>query len=625
MTVETLLIGVVALLLVAVCTQFAPKVGVASPPVLLGLGIGIGFLPIVSAIEVPPAIVLEVVLPPLLFSAATAMPVMDFRRELISVAGLAVGLVVLSAVVVGFVVHAVVPAVSWPWAIALGAVLSPTDAVAIAIARRLGVSHRIITILEGEGLFNDATALVLLSSAVAAGLATNADALRPGSLAIGLAVALTVAVVIDLVVGELMTRLCSRIDDPSANTVISFTVPFLAAIPAEHLGGSGLVAAVVAGLVTSVRAPTLVPPANRRTAQQNWHTIELILEGGVFLAMGLQAYGIVQQVTQTGGGLRRAAVLAVIAATLTVVLRAAFVAPLLAWLHRLRIHSTARHQRTAERISSFEDRLAHASDIDPEVLSARDLTREDWGRALARWRQRLDRYQRRHQRTGYDLAYFVNEPLGPREGAVIVWAGMRGAVTLAAAQTLPLETPQRPFLLLVALLVAAGSLVIQGLTLPLLVRLVRPLMASPGTDAEERRRVIALLGSAVKQTALAQALAQRDQAATNGLSEAGELTRSFSTVGRTLVSLNTSSAEPSQPADEVPVPAQTPDTRQPVTTTTEPNLEPLTQQQVRDLAVEAIRAQRRALLEARDEGVFSSATLSYVLERLDAEEIMLTH
>ncbi len=137
--------------------------------------------------------------------------------------------------------------------------------------------------------------------------------------------------------------------------------------------------------------------------------------------------------------------------------------------------------------------------------------------------------------------------------------------------------------------------------------------------------MIALLGSAVKQTALAQALAQRDQAATNGLSEAGELTRSFSTVGRTLVSLNTSSAEPSQTADEVPVPAQTPDTRQPVTTTTEPNLEPLTQQQVRDLAVEAIRAQRRALLEARDEGVFSSATLSYVLERLDAEEIMLTH
>ena len=157
-----LLIAVLGLLIIAACNQLAPKVGVASPLVLLAVGVLVGFLPWVGAVEVDPEVILEVVLPPLLFGAAVAMPVMDFRRELRSVAGLAIGLVVVSALV---------PAVSLAWAIALGAVLSPTDAVAVSIARGAGVNHRIITILEGEGLFNDATALVLLSAAVSAGQA----------------------------------------------------------------------------------------------------------------------------------------------------------------------------------------------------------------------------------------------------------------------------------------------------------------------------------------------------------------------------------------------------------------------------------------------------------------------
>ncbi len=147
-TVTPLLIAVVGLLVIAACHQLAPKAGVASPLILLALGIGTGFLPWVDAIEVDPDLILQVVLPPLLLAAAVSMPVMDFRRELRSVSVLAIGLVVISAVVLGAVVHLLVPAVPLPWAIALGAVLSPTDAVAVAIARRSGVSHRVITVLE---------------------------------------------------------------------------------------------------------------------------------------------------------------------------------------------------------------------------------------------------------------------------------------------------------------------------------------------------------------------------------------------------------------------------------------------------------------------------------------------
>ena len=146
------------MLIIVACQFVAPKVRVAAPLILLVVGLVIGFLPQVGAIEIEPNIILEMVLPPLLFSAAVRMPTMDFRREMQAVAMLAIPLVFLSAFAVGFVINWLVPAISLPWGVALGAVLSPTDAVAISIAKRSGVSHRIITVLEGEGLFNDAHA-----------------------------------------------------------------------------------------------------------------------------------------------------------------------------------------------------------------------------------------------------------------------------------------------------------------------------------------------------------------------------------------------------------------------------------------------------------------------------------
>jgi NhaP-type Na+/H+ or K+/H+ antiporter len=156
-------LGVVAIVAV---NSLAPRVGVAAPLVLVLLGVGVSFLPFVPAIEVEPEWILGVVLPPLLYSSAVSMPTMDFRRDFRIISTLSVVLVVVSAVVVGFVVSWLVPDVGLAAGIALGAIVSPTDAVATSIVRRAGVSPRIVTVLEGESMLNDASALVVLRAAI---------------------------------------------------------------------------------------------------------------------------------------------------------------------------------------------------------------------------------------------------------------------------------------------------------------------------------------------------------------------------------------------------------------------------------------------------------------------------
>ena len=641
-------------MLIIVATQFiAPKVGVASPLILLGVGLAIGFLPQVGAIEIAPHIILEIILPPLLFSAAVRMPTMDFRREMHAVAMLAIPLVFLSAFAVGFVINWMVPAISLPWGVALGAVLSPTDAVAVSIAKRSGVSHRIITVLEGEGLFNDATSLVLLSAAMNAGLAADNNALNPGLLIGRVALALGIAAVIGWIIGEVGVRVRALLKEPSTDTVFSFAMPFLASLPAEHLGGSGLVAAVVAGLVVSRRRAALISASNRRFSQQNWETLTLVLESAIFLTMGLQAFGIVEETSEFVGGLTFAAVLAVSLGTLIMVIRAVFIALMLTWLDHRRTHRQRRFEVETSRIERFEKRMNIACEVDADMLQARDLSPEQWGKALNRLRRRLQQRERRNAKRGSDLDYFANEPLGPREGSVIVWAGMRGAITLAAAQTISTHAPMRALLLMIALFIAAGALIIQGLTLPALIRIVKPKMASGDISEEEREKLLKVMASALVDTALAQAIHEVDG---RTLLSAG-VSRTLSRIGHAVPSDDTAErARTAQAADRVLSDIlQDASTRNGATRdalcpncddeslpetnnaedfsddeghgTVEMSEEEVersfTRDQIRELALEAIHAQRDALLQARDEGIFSSAALEGALARLDNEEILL--
>ncbi len=157
MSVEMMLAVVVAVVVIVVANVIARKVGVAGPLLLVGIGVVIGFLPIVPALSVPPELILVGVLPPLLYSAAVSAPAIEFRRDSTAIGGMAVLLVIVSAVLLGLFFAWAIPDLGLALGIALGAILSPTDAVATSIIKKLGVPRRVLTVLEGESLLNDAT------------------------------------------------------------------------------------------------------------------------------------------------------------------------------------------------------------------------------------------------------------------------------------------------------------------------------------------------------------------------------------------------------------------------------------------------------------------------------------
>jgi NhaP-type Na+/H+ or K+/H+ antiporter len=542
---ELLVVGVLGLLVIAAATALAPRFNIAAPLLLVVLGIAISFLPFVPAIEVEPEIVLAGILPPLLYSASVSLPSMDFRREFGAIGGLSVALVVLSSLILGVVFAALIPGLGLAWGIALGAIVSPTDAVATSIVKRLGVSGRIVALLEGESLLNDATALVLLRSAIAGAAASVSLPAVLGSFVF----AVVVAVVIGYAVGRLNLWVRARISDATVNTVISFTVPFLASIPAELLGASGLVAAVAAGLVTGRRGPRVLSPQHRLSDVQVWRAIELILEGAVFLLMGLQLYGFVEAAQEDDSGLIRALGLAALGLLLALVVRTAYVAPLLVGLHR----RAKRGARVKQRVQDLHEQLS-----DPETAKT---TVEQFGRGRRRRVTRADaeRMSTRVRRLLGDIDYFLAAPLGWREGTVVVWAGMRGAITVAAAQTLPADAPNRSLLLLIAFGVAAASLLLQGGTLAAVVGWVRPAVPDLSSSDDERGRLMALLEGAARDAA----------------------------------------------AEIVPVDGK------------------MTGATGKQAQLAVIAAQRQALLDARDDGAFSGDLLQSALTNLDADQITL--
>ena len=451
---------VIALVVIAASTIVGPRLGIASPLVLVAVGVAASFLPMFADIEIDAELILAGVLPPLLYSAAVSMPTMNFRREFGAIGGLSVLLVVASSLVLGVFFMLVIPGLGFAWGVALGAIVSPTDAVATSIVKGTSVSKRVVAILDGESLLNDATALVLLRTAIVATAATFSFWGAVGTFAYSVAI----AVAIGLIVGLLNLVVRKRVTDPTVNTVISFTVPFLAAIPAEALGASGLVAAVVAGLLTGVRAPRDLSPQNRLSDSQNWHTVELVLEGAVFLTMGLQIKSIVTNVENDHAGVGIALLIAVGALVITVLVRAAYIAPLLAVLARRAHYNEKLHDRLTGMHEKMTSREGKQQTI--EETNARP------GRKISE--RDLDRFAVRITRGLADVKYFLREPLGWREGTAVVWAGMRGAVTVAAAQTLPSDTPQRSLLVLIAFAVAVLSLAIQGGTIGPLLKLIGP-------------------------------------------------------------------------------------------------------------------------------------------------------
>ncbi len=536
---ELILVAVLVVLIIAAAAVTAPRIGTASPLVLLALGLVISLLPFTPEYVIDPEVILAGLLPPLLYSAAVNMPTMDFRRDFRAISGMSVLLVIISALGLGWVFMQLIDGLDYPLAVALGAIVSPTDAVATSIVKRLGVSPRVVTVLEGESLLNDATALVLLRSAVAA----TAAGLSFADIALDFVWAVVGAVVIGWLVGEVIVRVRSRIRDVAVSTAISFTVPFLAFIPAEHLEASGLVAAVTAGLVMGRGQAHFLGPQQRLSDHQNWRTIELLLEGLVFLIMGLEVSALIRDVEDAHGGVAHALLYAVVALMVAMVIRAVYVA-LIVLMERRRLRK-APHMR--EVIDEWSAKVEHSE------------------------HPRADRLRTRLRRASADVDYYDASRFGRRQGIVLVWAGLRGAVTLAAAQTLPTGTENRSLLILVAFFVALLSLVVQGGTLGWLVRILG-IAGREDQDRQEWERLNARMAEAAQEVLARAELPEHWR-------ELRERLQQGSSEDSTDVEL------------------------------------------VQDLKLRIIAAQRETLLAERADGTFASETLTRKLAQLDADQI----
>jgi len=575
---ELLIVMVVALVVIAGATLVGPRLGVASPLVLVAIGVVASLVvPAFSSVEIGPELILLGILPPLLYSAAVSLPTMNFRREFGAISGLSVALVVGTSLILGLFFTLVIPGLGFAWGVALGAIISPTDAVAASIVKQAPVSKRVVAMLDGESLLNDATALTLLRAAI---VATAASFSFWGVVA-SFTYSVVAALLIGGAVGWLNLEVRKRITDPTVNTALSFTVPFVAAIPAELVGASGLVAAVVAGLVTGVRAARVLSPQNRVSDSQNWRMIELVLEGGIFLLMGLQISSILTDVENDDAGIKAALLIAVGALAITVVVRVAFVAPLLAVLS----HRSRRHAKMKPRMQVIQDRLTTPQEIldAPEHPSGLTPTKS------ARYVERVTSLV---TRSLADIDYFLHEPLGWREGTTVVWAGMRGAITVAAAQSLPIDTPLRSTLVLIAYAVAALSLLVQGGTIGALVRRIAPKvdqLAEEERATAERMRLFALLK--------ASAATVPTPAVVGDEVEIGAVD------GNQLDGGDHAAADGDADDDYAPRRAR------------------FEADKRHRLAV--IGAQRTALLDARDNGIFDADVLENALDNLDATQITL--
>ncbi len=517
MSAMSVALTVVALVAVGTAVSvLARRVNVPAPLLLVAIGIGASYLPFVPAIELTPELVLLGLLPPLLYSAAIRTPLTDLRANRRVIGLLAVGLVLFTTLVVGLVTWWILP-VPFAAALAFGAVVAPPDAVAAtAVARRIGLPRRIVTVLEGESLLNDATALVALRTAIAAVGGT----VSVWSSGLDFAWAAAGGVLIGLVIAALVAFVRRRIQDSVVDTAVSLLAPFLAYLPAEEVHASGVLAVVTTGLVLGHKAPVLQNATSRMNERINWSTIEFLLENAVFLLIGLQVHAIAD-------GLRESDLspLVIVGFCLAALVAVIVSRPL--WVFPVRY-------------LLLRPRMA-------------DGTAVPWANT-----------------------------------AIVAWAGMRGVVTLAAAFVLPKTLPEVQVLILGAFVVTAGTLLLQGLSLPWLARRLRVRGPDPRQDALAEADITAAATTAglaeldrlardEDDPELLAKLRRRSEARANGVWER---------LGR-------------PEAGETPSEAH------------------------RRLRLGMLAAERAAVLKIRDTGGVDSEVLSSVLADLDVEESMI--
>jgi CPA1 family monovalent cation:H+ antiporter len=394
-------------------------------------GAALGFLPELPQFPFDPQFILVLVLPPILYQAALLTSWRDFKANIRPISLLAVGLVIATTLAVGAALKLVVPDIPWAAAFVLGAIVSPPDAVAAtAILTRLNVPRRVVTILEGESLVNDASGLVLYKFAVAAVMTGAFSFLDASAQFVSVAIG---GVIVGVVLGRFFVFIHRYLGDVFIEVLMTLSVPYIAYILAEWLHVSGVLAVVAAGLVRGRYSPEIVSAEMRIIARSVWNLLVFLLTSLVFILIGLQLSGIVGRLT--GYSATELVFYGTLVSAVAIAVRFAWIYP---------------------------------ATYLPRMLSAR--LRE------------LD-------------------PAPPEAALFIMsWCGMRGIVSLAAALALPLALdggapfPGRDLIIFLTFVVIAVTLVLQGLSLALLIRVLR--VGTDWSEHEEEQHARFALGKA---------------------------------------------------------------------------------------------------------------------------------
>jgi monovalent cation/hydrogen antiporter len=443
----------VVILVAILISAFAERRNIQPALLVAMVGLGASFIPAIPRLELEPDVILGIVLPPMLFSAARDFSFAQFSQRMGSILNLGVLLVFVTTLAIAAVAMAVVPGITPLAALVLGAVIAPPDALAaIAIGRRAGLPVALMTVLKGESLINDAAALTLFTVLVATAAGAHAFI---DNIPLYFLYAALVGIVVGFVIGYLAQIARRKLGSPSLATAVSVIVPFAAFLVAEELHASGVLAVVAAGFALGHHA-VQSGYEERIQESQFWRTVDTLLETFVFAYIGLQLRFVIDDAE--GAGLTLPPLLGAAIAILVVATLVRF-----GWIFVSAILARRRH-----------------TDV---------LRRMDQARATGRFEPGMRRGGRELGATQLALIEqrITQRPLTQRENVVLSWTGMRGVVTLAAAAGVPLLTasgegfPNREAILALAFLVTIGTLLVQGLSLPWLIE--RLDLADPADDA----------------------------------------------------------------------------------------------------------------------------------------------
>lgn len=540
-----------------VVTAMAHRRGLEPALIIVVVGIAVSFVPGFEAPELDSHILLSVVLPPLLYSAALNFSFPTFLRNIKPILGLGVGLVVVTAFTVAAVssLLVVVP-LTFATALVLGAIVAPPDAVtAVAVGRKLGLPKRVMSILTGESLINDAAALALFSMAVAQVAGSHTFIENPLLL---FSYSAVVGPLVGASLGWVTLWIRRRLANPALETVQGLMVPFAAFILAEEIHASGVLAVVVAGFV--VGSGTVDAGYQTRLQERFvWNSVDVLLEAFVFAYIGLHLRFVLEDLQQAHESLAQVAVASVVVLLIVLVIRP------------LSVFAMFSRGVLARQV---EKRLS-VPIPDGGGRGALGVRRRE--QSVRSWRSRID-----------------NRALSWQENVIVSWTGMRGVVTLAAAAAIPVTTtagepfPERATIQAIAFVVSVGTLLLQGWTLPLLIRRL-----NLSGDADQAYTS----AETVKAERVVHEAADEVLAAFRANPPAG-------LDPRVLAEIRGIVARHSQDADEMP----------------DPEALTLRATVFGQLYRDVLAAQRAALIGERDAGRIDEEAVRAMLERLDLQE-----